>query len=318
MNNYYIYIYLDPRKNGKYKYGEYEFGYEPFYIGKGKDNRWKELGENKRNKYFIRKINKIRKSKLEPITIKLYKNLNEKESFEKEIELINEIGRIDLKTGPLVNETIGGDGTSGYKHTKEIKKLISEKLRKNFYDIKKEFERRNYILLTEEKDYKTAFTKLEYICPNGHKGYICWNAFQRGQGCSVEWNEIAHKKRRKNFNIIKEEFEKRKYTLLTKENEYKNAQTKLNYICPKGHEGYIRWNNFKRGQGCSIECVGIRSKNQRGENNPNSKLTDEQIIQIRLFIKEEKLIQEIADIFGVSYRTISNIKRNKGRYKISE
>ena len=32
---YYVYIYIDPRKPGKFKYGEYEFDYEPFYIGKG-------------------------------------------------------------------------------------------------------------------------------------------------------------------------------------------------------------------------------------------------------------------------------------------
>jgi len=34
MNKYYVYVYLDSRKPGKYKYGEYEFDYEPFYVGK--------------------------------------------------------------------------------------------------------------------------------------------------------------------------------------------------------------------------------------------------------------------------------------------
>jgi hypothetical protein len=39
MNSFYVYIYLDPRKPGKFHYGEYCFDYEPFYVGKGKDNR---------------------------------------------------------------------------------------------------------------------------------------------------------------------------------------------------------------------------------------------------------------------------------------
>ena len=37
---FYVYVYTDPRKdNGPYKYGEYEFEYEPFYVGKGIGNR---------------------------------------------------------------------------------------------------------------------------------------------------------------------------------------------------------------------------------------------------------------------------------------
>ena len=38
-NKFYVYVYLDPRKPGSFKFGEYEFDYEPFYVGKGKKNR---------------------------------------------------------------------------------------------------------------------------------------------------------------------------------------------------------------------------------------------------------------------------------------
>ena len=39
MEEFYVYIYLDPRKPGKYTYEDLCFLYEPFYIGKGKNNR---------------------------------------------------------------------------------------------------------------------------------------------------------------------------------------------------------------------------------------------------------------------------------------
>ena len=125
LNDYYIYIYLDPRKSGRYVYGLYEFDYEPLYVGKGKNGRWKDISG--RSEYFKRIINKIKKLGLEPIIIKLKENLNEDNSFILESELINLIGRKDLYQGSLINFTNGGEGISGYNHTYETKRKQSEK-----------------------------------------------------------------------------------------------------------------------------------------------------------------------------------------------
>jgi predicted XRE-type DNA-binding protein len=52
--------------------------------------------------------------------------------------------------------------------------------------------------------------------------------------------------------------------------------------------------------------------NVKGEKHPNHKLTEEQVIQIKLLLKEGILTQQkIADMFGVSRRTISMIKTGK-------
>lgn len=246
MSNYYIYVYLDPRKVGKYCYSDVCFTFEPFYVGKGKDRRY--LVEYSRTPIFKNKINKIKKYGLEPVVFKLHENLNEEQSFELETKLINEIGRIDLGTGPLLNMTDGGDGSSGLIVSEKIKK----KFRKNFSDIKQEFEKRKYKLLTEEKDYKNNKQKLKYICSEGHIGFIKWNDFQQGYGCVIEGNKSSSVRRKKDFSFIEQEFKKRKYILLEEKNKYKNSFTKLKYICPNGHRGSIRWNNFQQGQGCSV------------------------------------------------------------------
>jgi len=126
MNIFYIYVYLDPRKPGIYKYDSYKFDYEPFYVGKGKNERWKDISH--RSKYFKRIINKIKKSGSEPIIIKLEENLNEEKSFISELKLIEIIGRKDLKRGPLLNFTNGGEGSNGYIHSEEWKTERSKRM----------------------------------------------------------------------------------------------------------------------------------------------------------------------------------------------
>ena len=131
QNEYYVYIYLDPRKPGIYKYNDFTLFYEPFYVGKGKNRRLYNHLEKKKLLKNTFKNNKIKKilhngHNLKQYIIKIKNNLSLICSNNLEIKLINEIGRYDLNKGPLTNLTDGGDfGTDGYKHNIEVKKYIS-------------------------------------------------------------------------------------------------------------------------------------------------------------------------------------------------
>lgn len=131
---FYCYIYLNPLKSGTFIYNEFCFAYEPFYVGKGKGNRiYAHLEEaktylntgnlnNVRNLHKIHTIIKIWKEiGIDPIIVKIRKNLTSFESGELEKYLISIIGRSDIKTGCLTNLTSGGDGvTNRSKESLEI------------------------------------------------------------------------------------------------------------------------------------------------------------------------------------------------------
>jgi hypothetical protein len=130
MFQYYTYIYLNPLKQGEFRFGKILFNYEPFYVGKGKGDRVNvhfKVVDNQ-NKMKQRIIDKIRAENENPIIIKLYENITEYTAFRLEKYLINKIGRRDLKLGSLANLTDGGDGASGTLFTSEKRNnMISEK-----------------------------------------------------------------------------------------------------------------------------------------------------------------------------------------------
>jgi hypothetical protein len=139
MGEYYVYAYLDPEKVGLFEYGGFSFGYEPFYVGKGKGKRYLSGLTEVGNKMKKDKIEKIYSGGHEPLTIKIKSRLNENEAFDLEILLIKEIGRITLENGPLTNITDGGIGAKGrkdtekelerkkrFKHSEEWKKVLSK------------------------------------------------------------------------------------------------------------------------------------------------------------------------------------------------
>ena len=106
-DDFYVYMYCKP--NGT-----------PFYVGKGKEDRWeyhikqaKKQRTTDGNKLKINTIRKILKQGNEPLIKFIDTDLSEEQAFELEEFLISEIGRIDLGTGTLTNLTNGGEGSTG-------------------------------------------------------------------------------------------------------------------------------------------------------------------------------------------------------------
>lgn len=125
------------------------------------------------------------------------------------------------------------------------KRARSTRLR--YDDVKKAFESEGYILLST--DYLNNKQKLEFICPNGHKGLIDYHHFSSGRRCSV-----CAGTRRHEYEEVRRVFEEYGYTLLS--TEYVNNKQKLDYMCPNGHKGSMDFAHFSMGARCPV-CMGV-------------------------------------------------------------
>ena len=98
-----FYVYLHKKKtNG-----------EVFYVGKGKN--WRATNKTQRNKFWKRVVKKY------GLVVEIVeKDIQEWYAHELEKDLIALYGRRDQGSGPLVNLTDGGEGSSGYKHTEKV------------------------------------------------------------------------------------------------------------------------------------------------------------------------------------------------------
>lgn len=105
--NYYVYVYL--KEDGT-----------PYYVGKGKNNRWKQ------------KSHSVQVPSEERVIFPL-KDVDEKTALLEEIKLIEKWGRLNNGTGILENKTDGGDTPpkqykslyTPYQRTPEIRKKSS-------------------------------------------------------------------------------------------------------------------------------------------------------------------------------------------------
>lgn len=129
-------------------------------------------------------------------------------------------------------------------------------------EVRKKFKSEGYTLLSTE--YTGNRQKLDVVCPKGHNLKINFMSFQHGSRCRFCRIGTVGENTRKSLEFIRKEFEKEGYTLLS--TEYKNGSTsKLEYICPRGHKGFITWSAWKtKGQRCK-KCF-IENSKERFEN----------------------------------------------------
>lgn len=121
---YFVYALFDQRVKGKWKFGEYEFAYLPFYVGKGVGGRHRRHSREALRDHLpegirinLKKMRRIKEifsdTGQEPLTVKLHVDLTEAEAFGIEVFAIAQIGLAKDGDGPLLNRTLGGEGGLG-------------------------------------------------------------------------------------------------------------------------------------------------------------------------------------------------------------
>lgn len=189
MNNSYVYVYCDPRKPGRWEFKGFIFNFQPFYIGRGKQNRIKHHLSKSSLKKDTEK-NKIIKEIIEqtgnpPIYFKIYENLEFKVSEDEEKALIKHFGRLDLGTGILTNMTHGGEAAirhpKCYEHAKGANSFFSKRVDQHTRD--GEFIQTWEFILDATRTLGIASGCISACCKGNQKsagGYIwCYSKFQR-------------------------------------------------------------------------------------------------------------------------------------------
>ncbi len=114
MNGFYVYVYLDPRNPGVFRYfGKYLFYFEPFYIGKGTKSRCRrhllDAKNGKKGSSKLHILAEILEEDLEPIIVKIEENLTAYSALKLESVLRDYIGTRVMKNGPLTNVLLRDD-----------------------------------------------------------------------------------------------------------------------------------------------------------------------------------------------------------------
>lgn len=142
-----------------------------------------------------------------------------------------------------------------------------DKTRLSYDFVKAEFEKRDYVLLTN--NYTNGLQKLEFICDKNHKGKMTFDSFyHKKSGCI----ECAGSKKY-TIDTVKQLLENEDYTLLSE--TYKNNKQKIKYKCPNNHMNDIRFDMFVSGNRCP-NCV-ISTKESKGE------------LKIRMYLEENDI-----------------------------
>ena len=122
--------------------------------------------------------------------------------------------------------------------------------------VRSSFEKEGYRLLVRTPI--DCSSKLNYICPKGHKHHTKWSYWQNEHRCPY-----CDGQGKPDIKYIRLFFESEGYELLS--NEYINDADKLWYKCPNGHIYDMRWGNFRNGKRCPTCAIRINALNKTGD-----------------------------------------------------
>jgi hypothetical protein len=188
----------------------------------------------------------------EPIIIKYKENMLEEESFLLEKDMIEKIGRKDLKNGPLRNLSNGGEGNGDRIFTEEHRKnlslskkgLVTENMKKHLSDLHSKMKGNKHTLgLKFSKETKDKMSK-------SHKG----KCFSEEHKKNISKSLMGHK----GHNHSKESIEKMK-----KNNTNKNRKNSL-YVLAKNiqTDETVKFNNVRQAS-IFFGCKGQKIKNNQ-------------------------------------------------------
>lgn len=126
--------------------------------------------------------------------------------------------------------------------------------KRTFEDIVKEFKRRGYTVLTKNTSDEGKFfkvkTQLKVMCPKGHEMNRSFFVLKRGDKCrKCHFDDM-----RLTFDHVKKTVEQRQYQL--KSTSYLNSGSKLELVCPNGHDIKMAFGDFEKGTDC--KCLSAQ------------------------------------------------------------
>lgn len=174
---FYVYVLADPRKPGDFKYGKLSLSLEPFYVGKGKGDRFKS--HYLRSSPIVKnKINAIKRDTGRSHRAKIVRRgLTEAQAYVLEERLIKWIGRKQTGEGPLLNLNEGGPGIQQGYVSDATKARRAASLKKYWAKVKADkaaFDQRTQNMgrrefTDEERKAQSERKKLLYASPEGQK-----------------------------------------------------------------------------------------------------------------------------------------------------
>jgi hypothetical protein len=180
---YYAYCYRDPSR--------LDICGEPerIYVGKGKGRRVKaHLGRSDKHP-FTERLKKMRQNGVEPIIEFLCQGVDDELACLVEMEAINKYGRKDLKLGPLLNLTNGGEGEGGWVLTPARKENMAKA-----YEASKEKRLNRLAEARAKPQYKANQSKAQTTRWNNEERRLAQKAKQNERWSDAEKREAQSQK----------------------------------------------------------------------------------------------------------------------------